>query len=208
MKLDISKLNKPITVAGKKPTYPTKRTMNLYYKTDRTTKSATIALYVLFALVLLLFLVKLLVFDILIDMGEKKDQLKEKQNELQAYQDRLKDYDKVLLEYERYASTPDEEGTDRMELLYLVDSAVRTTAKVDSIEVRGEQMLLQFSGVTLSQIADIVQQLEASPLVDSTHVSTASTTNDGQDIVRASVLIQLTAGVPHSQGNGEGGAQQ
>lgn len=33
---------------------PTKRTMNLYFKPDRTTRPATVALYVLFVLVVLL----------------------------------------------------------------------------------------------------------------------------------------------------------
>ena len=43
---------------------PTKGTMNLYYKPDRTTKPATIALYVLFALTVLLGLSKVLVYDL------------------------------------------------------------------------------------------------------------------------------------------------
>lgn len=38
--------------------YPAKRSMNLFYKPDRTTKPATIALYVLFVLVCLLGLGK------------------------------------------------------------------------------------------------------------------------------------------------------
>lgn len=200
MKLNISKLNE--TVTRKKTVYPTKKTMNLYYKQDRTTKPATAALYILFLCVVLLALAKFLILDMLIELGDKKEQLELNQSKLEAYDEQLADYDKILLEYQRYAATPDEEVTDRLELLTLVDSAVRSTAKVDSIEINGEEMLLQFSGVTLSQTANIVQQLEASPLVASTQVNTAATTEGGRDTVRASVLIQLIGSTSESDSDG------
>ena len=51
-------------MSRRKRAYPAKRTMNLFYKPDRTTKPATVALYVLFALTCLLGLSKLLVYDL------------------------------------------------------------------------------------------------------------------------------------------------
>ena len=51
---------------GKKPVYPTKRSMNLYFKEDRTTAPATAALYVLFAAAVLLGLGKIMVYDFMI----------------------------------------------------------------------------------------------------------------------------------------------
>jgi len=54
----------------RKTGYPVKRSMNLYYKPDRTTKPATVALYVLFALVCLLGLGKFLVYDIWVETRE------------------------------------------------------------------------------------------------------------------------------------------
>ena len=200
MKLNMSKLNTAVT--RKKTVYPTKKTMNLYYKQDRTTKPATAALYILFLCVVLLALAKFLILDMLIELGDKKERLEVNQSKLEAYDEQLADYDKVLLEYERYAATPDEAVTDRLELLALIDSAVRQTAKVDSIEINEEEMLLQFSGVTLSQTANIVQQLEASPLVASTQVNTAATTEGGRDTVRASVLIQLIGSTSESESDG------
>jgi len=204
MKLDMSRLNQ--TVGRKKAVYPEKKTMNLYYKPDRTTKSATAALYILFLCVVLLALAKFLVFDMLMDLGEKKEQLAERQSQLAAYEEQLADYDQVLLEYERYAATPEEAVTDRLALLSLIDRAVRSAAKVDSISISGEEMLLQFSGVTLSQTARIVQALEASPLVASTQVNTAATTEGGRDTVRASVLIQLTGSGSADDGTASGSA--
>ena len=51
-------------MSRKRASYPTKRTMNLFYKPDRTTKPATIALYILFGLVCILGLSKFLVYDL------------------------------------------------------------------------------------------------------------------------------------------------
>jgi hypothetical protein len=51
--------------------------------------------------------------------------------------------------------------------------------------------LVQFSGVTLGQTAELVRQLEASPVVAATTVDTASTTENGRDLVKASVLVSL-----------------
>lgn len=201
MKLDIGKLNK--TVTRKKTVYPTKKTMNLYYKQDRTTKPATAALYILFACVVVLALSKFLILDMLLELGDKKDQLEMNQSKLESYEEQLKDYDKVLLEYQRYAQTPEEGVTDRLALLSLIDSAVRSSARVDSVSISGEEMLLQFSGVTLSQTAGIVQQLEASPLVASTQVNTAATTDGGRDVVKASVLIELAGSASDSEAGGE-----
>ena len=47
----------------KRRAYPSKRTMNLYYREDRTARPATVLLYVLFLLVVLGALGKVLIFD-------------------------------------------------------------------------------------------------------------------------------------------------
>ncbi|WP_304737756.1 hypothetical protein, partial [Dubosiella newyorkensis] len=52
---------------GQRGSYPEKRTMNLFYKPDRTTKPATIALYLLFAFTVLLGLSKVLVYDLWVE---------------------------------------------------------------------------------------------------------------------------------------------
>lgn len=201
------KLNQ--TIKRKKIVYPSKRSMNLYYKPDRTTKTATIMLYVMFFAVVLFALSKILVYDMWAELRAKQEQLETRQEELADYAEKLVDYDEVLWEYERYSATPEETlTTDRMELIALIDSAVRPTAKVDNFSVSGEQMLLQFSRVTLREVADIVQALEASPLVTETMVNTASTTESGPERVQASILIQLAQKEALEAAEAEGGEQQ
>lgn len=201
------KLNQ--TIKRKKNVSPSKRSMNLYYKPDRTTKTATIMLYVMFFAVVLFALSKIFVYDIWSELRAKQEQLETRQEELAAYAEKLVDYDKVLWEYERYSATPEETlTTDRMELIALIDSAVRPTAKVDHFSVSGEQMLLQFSRVTLREVADIVQALEESPLVTETMVNTASTTESGPERVQANILIQLAQKEALEAAEAEGGEQQ
>lgn len=183
----------------KSASYPVKRTMNLYYKPDRTAKPATIALYVLFLLVVLLGLSKVMVYDLWVRVQDAQTELTAAEQQLEVTMASLTDFAEVQEKYRRYTPTGTEEGTiDRMEILSLLDHAVGATAEVDIVSVSGDAVQVQFSKVTLAQTAEIVAQLESSPIVESTTVNTASTTQEAQDLVSASVRIQL------KKGGGEG----
>ncbi len=177
-----------------------KRTMNLYYKPDRTTKPATIALYVLFVLVCLLGLSKFLVFDLWVETTRAQRTLAATQEQLSGIMAELADYDEVRERYNRYSATEEERALiDRMDVLALLDEAVVATAKLEIVSISGDAAQIQFSGVTLAQTAQIVNALEASPIVAGTMVNTASTSEaqeeadpDGDSApVRAYILIQL-----------------
>lgn len=176
----------------KKKNYPSKRHMNLYYKPDRTTVPATVALYVLFVLVVLLGLSKVLVYDLWVKVEEKQEEYELGLRRLEACMEELSDYDEVLMKYNLYSATDEEDAlVDRMEILDMIDSALKNIGEVKSISVSDKQVLLQFSGVTLKQTAEVVKRLEAFPIVASTVVDTASTTEEGSDLVEARVLINL-----------------
>ena len=176
--------------------YPAKRSMNLFYKPDRTTKPATIALYVLFVLVCLLGLGKFLVYDLWAETAQARQSLTTAEAQLQGVLLELTDYSEVWERYSRYSATEEERDLiDRMEVLALLDQAVG--ASLNAVSISGETVQLQFSGVTLAQTAQIVSALEASPIVAYTMVNTAATTQgeggsaDASAPVQASVLIQL-----------------
>ena len=104
----------------------------------------------------------------------------------------LADYGRVREQYSLYSATEEEQThIDRMEVLDLLDGALGTQAKLNTVSVSGDAVQLQFSGVTLAQTAQIVRTLEASPIVASTRVNTASTTEGSGALVQASVFIQL-----------------
>lgn len=190
----------------KKAVYPTKTSMNLFYKPDRTTKPSTVALYALFALVCLLGLAKWLVYDLWTERNAAEQALASAQAELNETMLQLADYDEVHLRYVRYAATEEEQQlVDRMEVLAMLDGAIGN-AYLNSISISGERVQVQLSNVTLARIAEIVRNLEASPLVAGTVVNTAATARDsngenwlgetfyseaGWDLVQANIVIEL-----------------
>ena len=179
-------------MSRRKADYPSKRSMNLYYKPDRTTKPATAALYILFALTCLLGLGKVLVYDLWAETRNAERALAVEQTRLEGVTAELADYSQVRERYSLYSATEEEQALiDRMEVLDLLDGALGTQARLDAVSISGDAVQLQFSGVTLAQTAQIVRTLEASPIVASTRVNTASTTEGAGAQVQASVFIQL-----------------
>ena len=176
---------------NRKETYPTKTTMNLYYKPDRTTKPSTIALYALFAAVVLLALAKYLVYDVWQENRAAQRALESAQDELNDVLAQLTDYNEVQMRYFRYAATDEERAlVDRMDVLDMLESALGN-AKIDSIYIRGVRLDIQISDVTLAQTATIVKNLESSPLVSSVTVNTATNAGNDTDLTRTNISIQL-----------------
>lgn len=180
---------------GKQEVYPTKRSMNLYFRQDRTSAPATAALYILFALALLLVLGKVAVYDPWAETTALEEQAAalEAQNAAQIQQ--LKDYNQVLQEYLRVLPTQQEQETvDRMEILNLIDRVVRPAAQITKLSIAEDKVLLTFSGVTLSRAAELVTQLEQGDFVVSTSVDTATSGQDEGDQATVTVFFTVTTG--------------
>ena len=190
----------------KKTAWPTKTSMNLFYKPDRTTKPSTIALYTLFAVVLMLGLSKWLVYDVWMEKVAAERTLAAAQNELNGVLRQLTDYNEVQERYFRYSATNEERAlVDRMDVLAMLETAAGN-AELNSISISGDQVRILISDVTLAQTADIVRRLEESPIVARTVVQTAATSGNSQgitnmwgeiltpnnwDLVQASITITL-----------------
>lgn len=178
-------------MAGKKTVYPTKRSMNLYFKVDRTTAPATAALYVLFALAVLLALGKIMIYDFMMQEKQLESQLLSLEQRTVQQMQQLENYDQVLEDYIRSVPTQQEQDKpDVMELLSLIDTTIRPAAQVSQVDIADNQVVISFSGVTLAQAADLVVRLEQSPLVANTQVDTASST-DGNQQVEVHVYFQV-----------------
>ena len=178
-------------MAKKKTAYPTKRSMNLYFKVDRTTVPATAALYVLFAAAVLLGLGKIMIYDFVSQEKQLESQLLELEQRAAQQMQQLTSYDQVLEDYIRSIPTQQEQAqADVMELLDLIDTTIRPTAQVSQVSISGNEVVISFSGVTLAQAADLVVRLEESPLVDNIQVDTASSTA-GTEQVEVHVYFQV-----------------
>ena len=183
----------------KRRTYPTKTTMNLYFRENRGTKPATILLYVLFVLVLLLAAGKFLVLDRVLAVDALEDEAVRMESQTASVMARLGEYPAVLEEYTRLAPTERERAlTDRMDVLDLIDEVIRPAAHISQVTIQDQQVLVEFSGVTLVETADIVSRLEASPLVARTTVDTAASEEDRAS-VDVDMLIELSGGEEAAQ---------
>ena len=183
----------------KRRTYPTKTTMNLYFRANRGTKPATILLYVLFVLVLLLAAGKFLVLDRVLAVDALEDEAVRMESQTASVMARLGEYPAVLEEYTRLAPTERERAlTDRMDVLDLIDEVIRPAAHISQVTIQDQQVLVEFSGVTLVETADIVSRLEASPLVARTTVDTAASEED-RATVDVDMLIELSGGEEAAQ---------
>ena len=183
----------------KRRTYPTKTTMNLYFRENRGTKPATILLYVLFVLVLLLAAGKFLVLDRVLAGDAQEDEEVRTRSQTASVMARLGEYPAVLEEYTRLAPTERERAlTDRMDVLDLIDEVIRPAAHISQVTIQDQQVLVEFSGVTLVETADIVSRLEASPLVARTTVDTAASEED-RATVDVDMLIELSGGEEAAQ---------
>lgn len=172
--------------------YPQKRKMNLYYKPDKTTKPATIALYVLFVCVVLLGLGKFLIYDIYSEVREERATVAALEDRLNAAMIQLADYAEVKERYNIYSATEEEAAQiDRMEILALLDSAFGGEARLNNVAINGDSVIVQFYGTDLARTAEIVDRLEQSPLVAGTTVNTAYTTQEGRNVVSTGILIEL-----------------
>lgn len=179
-------------VKTKQAVYPTKGTMNLYFKEDRTTAPATVMLYVLFGLAVLLALAKFLVYDPLMALNRVEEQAAALAANNEAALVALADYDKIHEEYIRTIPVDGEQSnTDPLDLLELIDSQVRPYAAVTQVTVESDQAVVSFAGVTLQEAATLVSKLEQSPLVLSTYVDTAATTENTDNLVTVNVFLQL-----------------
>ncbi len=191
------KLNMEIRPRSKarQEVYPTKRTMNLYFRQDRTSAPATAVLYILFALAVLLALGKLAIYDPWAETTALEEQAAALEARNAAQIEQLQDYNQVLQDYLRVLPTQQEEAlVDRMEILNLIDRVVRPAAQITKLSIQEDKVLLTFSGVTLSRAAELVRQLEQADFVSATSVDTATSGQEEGDQATVTVFFTVTTG--------------
>lgn len=190
MKLD---LNAPIT-GKKKDVYPSKKTINLYYKEDKTTKPSTIALYVLFIAVVLLAVSKVVVFDRLDELAKVEKQLAESQAHYDEQMQKLNAYKEISSQYSRYSFSylrEDEILCNRMDVLDMLEKTVFLYSDVDNVSITEDVVAINFSGTNLEETAKLVQMVETFEIVSHVEVNTATL---NEDYATRMVIILAEAG--------------
>lgn len=177
MKID---LNAPIT-GKKKDVYPSKKTINLYYKEDKTTRPSTVALYVLFIAVVLLAVSKVVVFDRLDELEKVEAQLVEKQKHYEEQMENLKEYKEISSQYSRYSFSylrDDEKLCDRIAVLEMLEETVFAHSNVENVAITADVVSVNLSGTNLEETAKLVQMVEGYDIVSHVEVNTATFQED------------------------------
>jgi len=180
-----------------KDSLPSKSTLNLFYKEDKTTGPATMALYIMFAGALLLAFLKFGVYDIYAEAQDLKRQVEEKQDYSDTLLIALKDYNKVKAEYSRYTQNYLKDGEilqDRVELLNVLEETVFALANFKSVSIIDDSIFLNYTGLDLEETAALVLILEGYNCVKDVTVQAASlSVNDssGVEEINTSMIIEL-----------------
>lgn len=182
---------------SKKKTFPTKTTMNLYYKEEVSTKVSTWMLYVLFALVVLLAFAKFSFFDVREQLVDANQSLGETQSQLAGIQAELKDYNTVDRQYMIYSygylTGDDSSLADRLDILQMVESKLMDKAQISSLSISGNTVTVNFSSITLKTAASIVKDLKTSSMVTNVTVDTAASDAGSQSATMV-ITVQKEGG--------------
>lgn len=179
----------------KKDIYPSKRTINLYVKEDKTSRPSTIILYVLFFAVVLLGLVKLLAFDVFAELEEQRLTYEKNKSKLEKYIGILEGYEDVAKEYNLYSYsylTKDEMFCDRVEILEMLEETVLEQAQVNSIIISGDKVSVNLEGLDLDKTAKLSQKIQEYDIVKNVTVNEAS--YGGDYSVRLEIVVTEEAG--------------
>jgi len=161
----------------KKDNYPTKTTINLYYKEDKSAGISTFTLYVIFIIVILMALSKMFVFDVITDLNKAETQYNEYQATLDTYMSSLVDYEKVNDEYNKYSYsylTDQEKIQDRMDVLKMLEATIFANSTVQSVSISDDIISANLTDIDLEKTAVLAKTLEEYEIVENVTVNTAS----------------------------------
>lgn len=99
-------------------------------------------------------------------------------------------FDAIEEEYRSYTALAD--GVDPMKCLDLIETQLMRSAKVQQFTVADGLISVKISGITLQQLSAVYADLMASEFVGTVQIYTASTEENGADLVNANLTIQLT----------------
>ncbi len=181
------------TKIGKKEVYPSKKTLNLYYRDEKSSKSSTVMLYILLGMVLVLAAGKFLVYDLLVELDDAKDAYEAQEMVLNEYYEKLTGYQDVKAKHNRYSYgylKDSEIICDRMEVITMLEDTVFSGSVVTQISISDETIVLGFEGMNLQETAVLGRQLEAYDIVETVTVTTATLSKtDNTYYVRMTVTL-------------------
>lgn len=163
-----------VAKGSRRRTAPTKRTLNLMIREKKSFRASVWIPCILVVLILAAVFAKFAVYDRYVRLNAAEDELEAKKAELAAAVDSYADYDDVQAQYNRYTYTGfDRTIADRLDVMDILERLVFPVSDVTRLSMSGKTVNMTLVGMTLSEVSELVTQLEAEPLVDGVTVSTA-----------------------------------
>lgn len=196
---EAERLEKEREKKRKKEAYPTKTEINLFYREDRTTGPATLALYGLFVLVVLSAFWKFAIYDKQKQVAALETELASKEDELLMLMVATKDYNAVKSEHTRYTQSylkKEEKPIDRLIILDMLEDEVYGCCKVGGTTIMDDTIFINYTGLNLEQTSVLVKELESYSWVKEVTVQNASRSlneDNGTETVSTSMIIETYA---------------
>lgn len=186
-------------VSKKKLQYPTKKTLNLATKETTINSPSRVVPIFLILLVAIGAFTKFAVMDRLSEVTAARASLVVLETRLAEVEGANAANAAIEDEYNRYSyrgfTEEETSEVDRMEILDLLEGQLMTPAQVSNVSVMSNTMQINLSGVTLSQLSNMIGDLKACNIVYDVWVYTAGTQSQqriGDKEVVATMTITLT----------------
>ena len=169
-------------IGKKKDIYPSKKSINLCYQEEASSMVSSLMLKLVFAVLVLVFMVKIFVVDVISERNEAREQLEKIQSTLDAQMLLIQDYDKVVEEYSRYSykvlidALPTQ---DRLEILAMLENTVYKNGGMSNISIAGNVITLDFSGLNLDECAQLIADVQKYDMVQTVVISNQTGSADG-----------------------------
>ena len=170
--------------------YPHKVGINLNMREKRTGTVLTLVIGCAAIVLLAGLAAKFGVIDQYRRLSQAEEAYAQVHRQYETVQEELSDYDKVLNEYRSYSmdwTGEDDTGlfsnVSRQDVLDLIETEMMPNGTVNSIQVLGNSVLVNMSGMTLARISEMFRVIEQNPIVDRVELNVAETDKDRTDLL-------------------------
>lgn len=180
-----------------KTKYPTKQTINLATQEIDYIKLRKFIVGTMVCTVGLACFIKFGILDRVARANEIKSIYLEKEQEIQLIEKSMEQYGELQELYNRlnntFLSESEKRAIDRIEMLNMIEQCVLKHANVDSIKINDNRITVNVIQTTLTDVSDIVADLETQPETAYVTVFTAQTNQSGQadGKISADIMVQL-----------------
>lgn len=175
-------MNLNMEIGKKQDIYPSKKSINLCYQEQVSTKISTMALGILFVVVVVFALLKVAVFDLLVEKSNALADLERIERNLEYQLAGIESYDEVEEEYFRYSYKillDEMDIQDRLEIIAMLEDTVFKNGSMSNVAITNNLVTLSFKGLNLNECAQLIADIQAYEMVESVLISNQTGSSNG-----------------------------